>query len=139
MTEKINTTQLLDLMENAGEADLAVITARIDALKLEIQQFAAARHSEIKSLGILRRILAVKVAPEASRKSRKSRAAEGDERTELQKRIFDLLASEGPMPVPAIAARLNMLPKNIGRSICSCTWFVSEYGEVKIAKTKATA
>ena len=90
-----------------------------------------------RSLRLVQRIIQAKQLPEVNgrlKKRAKWQSVVAD-KTDLQKRIYDLLAAEGSMPVPAIAARLGVKGAGIGISVSHCPWFETRGGEVHIAKS----
>jgi len=136
---------LVSMLSRASVQDLRDMQQRIDKLTREVREFAEARKAEIASLRIVRRILEKKLLPPKTHKPRVARSAVppkvlgAEHMTALQTEIYDLIAKEGSMPVPAIAARINKTPISVSVCISRCEWFDSSHGEVRIAKTKATA
>lgn len=58
-------------------------------------------------------------------------------REELRAKIYDLIASEGQMPVFAIAERLGETSQMIGVTVARCEWFVrTTENDIAIAKAK---
>lgn len=135
-------TELVQLIAHAGAVEVEAISARIATLMAEIEDFATSRKAEIASLKLIRRFLQRKLVPPAVQSSqqklgkRKYTLRGG---TQLQKEIYDLLAKEGSMPAPAIAARLQRTPHAISSCVGMCDWFHRENGEVHIAQKQETA
>ena len=130
-------SDLVDLFVKASDADIASIDARIATLKKEIDAYSTPRKAEIKSLVSVKRMLNLKLHPPAKKpkKASKSPHTSRGNGTLLQDKIYDLLYKEGPLPMPAIAARLESKPGYVANAISSCNWFSSGNGQVSIATT----
>lgn len=138
MTEPQSTDRFLScvrIISEAGDGELRAIEERIAALTREIDELAASRNAEIKSLRLVQRIIEAKQLRETNGRLKKRAKCQSvvADKTDLQKRIYDLLAAEGSMPVPAIAARLGGKGAGIGISVARCPWFETRGGEVHIA------
>lgn len=137
MAEEAKPT-LVALLADAGQAELDDVNKRIAEIKRQIEQFCGQRKAEIAYLLLVRRVLERKLSPRV-KKEKKAQEPKQRDGTELQKRIFDLLTQEGPMPVPAIAAGLNVHGAGVGAAVSPCPWFVRANGEVRIAKADERA
>jgi hypothetical protein len=130
------------ILAQAGQPELDAVTAKIAELEKDLAELVAARKAEIASLRLVERVLRRRLEPTAPKekkpKATKPRQSSGDG-TEMQRKIFDLLSKEGPMPVPAIAARLNMHDAGVGAAVSASPWFVRANGEVRIAKAEERA
>ena len=131
-----NGVDLVSLIDTAGDAELQKISEEILRLEREIREFTESRRCRIQSLTILKRAIKAKLYP-----IKRKHGKQNDEGTTtyIRSRVYDLLAAEGSMPVPAIAKRLGLKPSQVGASIWNCDWFDRRDGEVHIATTKGRA
>lgn len=129
MAEEAKPT-LVSLLADAGQPELEDVNKRIAELQRQIEQFCGQRKAEIASLKLVLRVLHRKLQPPAKRE-KKPKATR--EMTALQKQVFDLLAAEGSMPLPAIAARVDRTVQGVAAMIGTCDWFTRQNGEVHIA------
>lgn len=115
----------------------------IDVAIQRLQVAIAEMEDHVASLQIIRRAVAVKVYGKQARKPRSKSAKPGksagekrddDDREVMVRKIVALIDTEGSMPVPAIAARLNALPAYVGTVVNGTALFVTKGGEVHLAK-----
>lgn len=128
---------LVALIAKAGTLDLERINQRIDTLTREIREYVTTRKQEMRSLTLVQHVLEKRLGQARPRQHRKPLGKNG-QGTELQNAVYDLLAKEGSMPLPAIAARMQRTPQGIAAMIGMCDWFRRENGEVHIAIKQET-
>lgn len=128
---------LVNLISCAGEQELYAIESRIAEVTRQMDAACAPFKAELASLKCLQRAIQAKLIPAANDrlKKRGKCQSESSDMTDMQQRIYDLIAAEGSMPVPAIAKMLKQLPGNAGKSVMASGWFEVRNGEVHIAKT----
>jgi len=128
---------LVDLIGSAGEAELTKIEARIEAIGREIHDFTGSRQRELGALRIVRQAIKYRLQGRGPGRRSKPRPAKAQAASAadppLANLIYDLLSIEGPMPVPAIAARLGRAAAGVGKCVSSSSWFLRTNGEVQIA------
>jgi len=129
---KAEGSDLVAALEAAGEGDLAAIDARMTELRAEIDEYVASRKRKLDALALIRRSLQFKLHGRQPKVAKTTKTGGG----EVAKLIYDLLAAEGSMPVPAIAARLNRTNQSIAICVHKSAWFERRDGEVHIAVRK---
>lgn len=134
MAKQEKPLDLVAILASAGQQELDDVRQRIDAIQTELHDFFIARKSELDSLKMVEKLLDRKLHPrEKTQRVAKPKAERGSG-TVTQKAVFDLLTSEGSMPLPAIAARLGKSESGVAISLGQCNWFRRENGEVHIAR-----
>lgn len=150
------TIPIVEAIASAGEADLLALREQITAQEQSLAQWVADKQRSIDTLRAAARLIEIRLHGNPMRaKKTKKKASPGDatqqpaqaseaddggrdrhEYSELANAIYDLLAKEGAMPVPAIAARLGRAPAAVGSCASRCDWFErTSAGEFAIAKT----
>lgn len=133
---------VLDVVQavaRATEESLRDIDAAIHRIVVQISEL----EDHVAALRMIRRAVATKLHGKQARKPRSKSAKPGklaaekrddDDREVMVRRIVALLDTEGSMPVPAIAARLNALPAYVGTVVNGTALFVTKGGEVHLAR-----
>lgn len=131
---------LITLLARATVNDLAAIDTEINRLEADLNAIVSERKKTIDAMKVARRTVDFAVNGKTKRKTpvrRKASEADNEPAVEtgLKNEIYDLLFKEGPMPVPAIAARLGRRAAGVGISVSRCEWFERDNGDVRIAKS----
>ncbi len=126
-------TNLVGLLQTAGESDMAAIDKQIREIDARIAELKNEKASFVE----VRKIIAVRLHGKPATKKKqwgKSKSKESGDASELAKRIYDLLQTKGPRALPLIAIDLGTTAAAVGRCVSSCDWFVkSENGTIRIA------
>lgn len=121
---------LVGMLLNADESTLAIVDQQMSDLQREIADFVSARQSRIEALKVLRRVIDVQVH---GRRKRGSNAPRLPTKTESHTdKIVQLLRREGSMPLPSIAAYLQIAPVVAGKIIKNSPLFDTRFGEVHL-------
>lgn len=134
---------IIDALMGATSKDLEAIEAKIVELTTQLNSLKAARIVIAKRLNV--EIDSPQKRAYQTRSSKKKETENNDANPEeskssrLANTVYDLLTTEGSMPLPAIAARLKTLPGPLAMCIRSAAvrdWFVERNGEIHIAMKK---
>jgi hypothetical protein len=143
--------KIVETLTSATEDDLAAIQSAIAELETELNATISEKRKTIDALSAIAKVIDLRLHGKPARKKmqRRSKSAppvpgesqavdELDEAPrKLRDDIYDLIFKEGPMPLPAIAASLNVAPQAVSMSIRKTPeWFATRNGEVAIAKVK---
>lgn len=127
-SETSDTQDLVSLLLQANATTLATIDQQLQELQREIDEFVGARRQRIESLKVLRKVIDVQVNGRPAKG-----ATEGPTKMEVYtEKIRQLLDREGSMPIPAIAASLNLAPVIVGKIANNGKWFEKRNGEVHL-------
>lgn len=127
-------TGLLEAIASITSDDLEAIDAEIATLEKRLAALQAARRLADTAINGPRqraerqpRVLSTQAT------SRQDADPQG-----VSSRIYDLIATEGPLPISVIAQRLRSTPAGIGISIARSGWFLkTPEGDVAIKKAGA--